>query len=95
MKKSAQCLMVAGLALILAGCHHQVTLTIRETSTGVTSFIIYRGSTCTTLLELGTTTAESYVDQSVSAGDTYCYAARAVGAGGTSAESNTVTLTIP
>ena len=57
--------------------------------------MIYRGATCGSLAQLATTSSDTYLDSAVTAGSSYCYAARAVDSGGLSAESNTVVVTIP
>ncbi len=58
---------------------------------GVTGYRIYRGAT-----QIGTSTATSYIDTTVSAGQTYSYTVRAVDAAGNlSNTSNTANVTTP
>ncbi len=58
-------------------------------SSGATSYIIYSGTAA-----IGTSTSASYTDNSAINGDTYTYTVAAVNAGGTSAPSSPVTVTL-
>ena len=95
MKRLLQFALTVSL-LLMTGCpKHAAAILISETTPGVTSFLIYRGATCAALVQLATSYSTTYVDSAVSAGSSYCYAAKAVDSGGMSGYSNQVMLTIP
>ena len=75
----------------------QVNLIWVDNSDNETSFVINRATDGITFSLLATLGADSisYVDSAVSAGVTYTYQVAAVNAGGTSADPNTPSVTVP
>jgi fibronectin type 3 domain-containing protein len=87
----------AGSIMLLAG--HSVTLTWTASgSSGVTGYNVFRSQTSGgpyTQLNSSQITGTSYVDTSVTAGQTYYYVATAVSSGGQSSYSNQASATVP
>jgi fibronectin type 3 domain-containing protein/NAD-dependent dihydropyrimidine dehydrogenase PreA subunit len=61
--------------------------------TGATSYIIYRGTTSTSLSQVGTAATTSFSNTGLTASTMYYFAVAAVNAGGTGARSTTVSAT--
>lgn len=81
---------------------HQVTLSwTASVSSGVTAYDVYRSQTAggpytqVGTVNVSSSTPTSYIDTSVSAGQTYYYVVTAVGSGGQSGYSSQVSATIP
>lgn len=84
----------------VTGTGHSSTLAwIASTSTGVTGYNVYRGTTSGgpyTLLNATPVSAITYVDSTVQAGLTYYYVVKSVGSGGSlSVASSEVVATVP
>ena len=76
----------------------KVTVTWSESSPGlpITSYKIWRGSTPSNLSNVATRTSATYIDTTVTSGNTYYYAVQAVDSGGdVSAMSAAVAVTTP
>jgi len=88
------------VAISLSGSSHAVTLFWNaSTTSGVTGYNVYRGTSPgaygTTPLNASLLPATTYVDPSVSAGQTYYYVVQAVDPGGASPDSSSIQAAIP
>lgn len=78
--------------------NHSVTLNWQASSSPVTGYLVFRGSSTSTLAQLNTiaVASTSYVDKTVLGGATYVYAVRSIDASNImSGFSNAVTVTVP
>lgn len=88
-------------AALGSGCvvDHSVSLTwIASTSTGVTGYNLYRGTTAGgpyTKITSSPVSTTSYTDSNVQAGTTYYYVATAIASGTESAYSNQAPVVVP
>lgn len=86
------------LAVAMSSCNagHSVTLKWTEAATGISSYSIYRSPhAVNSYILLVSTTALTYKDVMVLAGQSYDYYVIAIKAGVDSARSNLVTATVP
>jgi fibronectin type 3 domain-containing protein len=89
------------VALSGTGTHDVVLSWSASTTSGVTGYYVYRGTTSgaesSTPLNASLVTSTSYIDATVQAGQTYYYVVSAVAADGTTTSvwSNEATATVP